>query len=217
MRYVIWLFLALAIAPSAQAVTLTRNPTDDAEAGFFLNPTPMLGVLFDGNAAITPERNDGANNHSLGLLEFDVSELDGGDTVLVASITIYVNLFTSVEPGPPTRARAGVYNGVDGSVTVGDFSPATTAALAGIQDVDLGLLTIPLNTAQVQALISGGTNFLGVSLFVEPNNQTYHFAALEDSIFPPAVLEIIYVPEPSSIVLMLVAVAGLAYFKRRLA
>jgi hypothetical protein len=198
---------AFAALP-ASAAALTRQAIANGQANFDLNPAPALGVLFDDATTLQASREDGLDNHSIGLVEFDVSDLPGGVTILSASITIDVTQTNRHAPGT-TAARAGVYDGVDGQITAADFLPAVGSDLAGSRNVDLRLFTIDLSPQVVQSITEAGTDFLGISLYVEPSGHSYRFGSLAGTLTQPAVLEIVYVPEPAGVVLMLVAIAGL--------
>lgn len=198
-------FLVLNSDRLVHADTLVREPTADAQLN--LNPTQFVH-----NGLSIVVESDSSSVESIGLLEFDIAELDPSQTILSASLEISLVLATGQFL---PEARASIYDGVDGDIWDVDIDPALNAPLSGLKTVELGTFSIELEPAHVQALVDANSDYLGVVLSITQLSHNYGFATIEWTDLDPAQLTIEYVPEPATIVLLGIGLFALLLTVRR--
>ncbi len=191
----------------AKASTVSLAPSLDALADF----SDGGSVLVDGGSTINVQNVDFANVDRRGVMEFNISSIPDGSTIVSATLALDIIVKTSSSDSNPILQLHG-YSG-NGTAEIADGQVPSN--LIGQSDpiLNLEMINIDIDAEYVESLLSG-SDYLGLLAVNNDNYQQAGFVTLEGAIagsrYAP-VLTIEYVPEPAT--LSILAMGGLALLK----
>ena len=204
---------------SGQSMTVNISAITDG----WVQSSGVVGLSTSDSDPMFSTSRSGGNNVRHGVYEFSLATIPTGVTITSATLKLTTSRFISNTGGNPGEISVYGFTG-DGSITTADFgtdpNPAATTSFGSfpsgvgagstpsgsILDFDFSELT------SITAANASGSDIMGL------RTQTISFvdfqiAAMEHPTLTGPTLEVTYIPEPSSVLLL--TLAGLAGLKHR--
>jgi len=182
--------LALSVATTANALSISINPTADGDVQDLVVDTGDTRIGFNQSGGLI--RN--------GILEFDLSGIANGSTINSASLDITLTRFVSNTGSNPAAIDVFAYNG-DGVVNIADFNAAGTQVVntttpQGGSSGDVRSFTFT-SVAPIAAALIGDL----LTLRIETDSfASILFASLENATLNAALLSIDFTEPVVSVV-----------------
>jgi hypothetical protein len=188
---------SLGAAQNASAITTTISSTINAQAEIFYDTNYVLN--YPASSIVTQSYKD-----RCGIMEFDLSSIPLSADIMSANLTVYVNLYT-YSPGDTPQLNLFGYAG-NGAADTSD--PHNISNLLGTSETitDFGQYNITLADGQIW-MLRQSSDWLGLVAKSADGNQI--------GFTTPATLTISYVPEPSTLSLLLLTSLTLTRPRRK--
>jgi hypothetical protein len=213
----------LAANAPARADFLVIGPSDEATRHLVGEP-PVASLDKGPLATLGVAVNTAGQSADDAILEFSIAPISGlphGATILSATLSLDIAGARTSTAVPDLSING--YGDGDGVVGLGDFRKATTTLgqTGPLPDGDSGSLALPFDfnvTAFLQSLVDGKTPAAGFHLegpAADSQIAIWGSAANDPNLRPLLSISFAPVPEPSSLVLVGLGLAGLMIFARR--
>ncbi len=208
LRTVLTASAALICAYGATADTISLTPVD-AQA---ITEDGVVWTIDPDSLGLNASRFDTIPLQRRGLMEFPLDAIPAGSTIISASFS--ANVWTFTHPPDPVLLLHG-YAG-DGILDLADATRPTNQIGASDPVTALGPIELSISPTYIESLLGASTH-LGVWTMVEEAGQCAIDATDAHDLFgaPAPTLTIEFVPEPTTVALMLLGATCVFSRQRR--